>query len=66
MQIKLFNLEKTSELNYEEKMIRDGYISWGEDNLWPKYLQSLMDKSSKHNAVIKSKASMIEIGRAHV
>jgi len=59
MQIKLFNLQQTSELDYEEKITRDYIVSWGRENEFPKYLQSLMDKSSKHNAIMKSKASMI-------
>ena len=59
MLIKLFNLGQTSTLDYEEKFIRDGIITWGKENDYPKYLQSLMDKSSKHNAIMKSKASMI-------
>ena len=41
MQIKLFNLQQTSEINYEEKFMRDGIISWGAENDFPKYLQSL-------------------------
>lgn len=59
MQIKLFNLQQTSELDYEEKFMRDGIITWGRENDFPKYLQGLMDKSSKHNAIMKSKSSMI-------
>jgi len=59
MQIKLFNLGQTSTLDYEEKLIRDSIITWGKENDFPKYLLSLQDKSSKHNAILKSKASMI-------
>ena len=59
MKLKVINLGATARIDYEEKLNRDGWITWGRENDYPKYLQSLMDKSSKHNAIIKSKASMI-------
>lgn len=44
---------------YIEKALRGGYISYGEDNLYPDYLISLMNRSAKHNAIVKRKAMMI-------
>ena len=44
---------------YEEKHIKNAWITWGEDNLFPNRLLGLMDKSSKHNAILKSKSAMI-------
>lgn len=45
--------------DYNERLIRDGWITWGDDNLFPDRLLRLMDRSSKHNAILKTKASMI-------
>ena len=44
---------------YTERITRSGYISYGEDNLYPDYLISLMNRSAKHNAILKRKAMMI-------
>lgn len=44
---------------YQEHFTRAGYVSYGEDNLYPDYLISLMNRSAKHNAIVKRKASMI-------
>ena len=44
---------------FEERKIKDGWITWGVDNLFPNRLLLLMNKSSKHNAILKTKASMI-------
>jgi len=57
--LKVINFKKQSELHYSERVVRDSIVTWGEDNTWPKYLQGLLDKSSKHNAIVKSKSSMI-------
>lgn len=35
------------------------YIKYGEDNLYPKYLNYLFNKSAKHNAIVNGKASYI-------
>lgn len=44
---------------YSEHVTRTGWISYGCDNLFPDYLISLMNRSAKHNAIIKRKADMI-------
>lgn len=44
---------------YEERKIKDAWITWGEGNNFPSRLLSLMNKSSKHNAILKTKAAMI-------
>lgn len=38
---------------------RNSFINFGDDNLFPQYLISLVDRSPKHNAIIHQKASMI-------
>lgn len=45
---------------YKESSNRTGsFINFGDDNLYPNYLISLVDRSPKHNAIIHQKASMI-------
>jgi hypothetical protein len=36
-----------------------GYIKYGENNLYPKYLNYLFNKSAKHNAIVNGKAMYI-------
>lgn len=36
-----------------------GFINFGDDNIYPNYLISLVDRSPKHNAIINQKSSMI-------
>lgn len=36
-----------------------GYITYGENNLYPEYIKSLMNKSAKHSAIVKTKAGLI-------
>lgn len=57
--IKVINLKSIAQIDYSEKMNKDYIIDWGNENTFPLYLQSLLDKSSKHNAIVKSKAMMI-------
>jgi len=44
---------------YTERVTRAGYVSYGDDNLYPDYLVSLMNRSAKHNAILKRKSMMI-------
>lgn len=44
---------------YTERVTRSGYISYGFDNLYPDYLITMMNRSAKHNAILKRKAMMI-------
>lgn len=53
------NFNTSNAPQYIEKASRAGYIFYGEDNLYPDYLISLMNKSAKHNAILKRKAMMI-------
>jgi hypothetical protein len=59
MNIKVINLKTSATLEYSERIEKNWIINWGENNNYPIYLQSLLDKSSKHNAIVKSKAMMI-------
>jgi len=36
-----------------------GYVTFGEDNLYPDFLIELFNKSPKHNAIVSSKASYV-------
>ena len=38
---------------------RDGYVEYGEDNQYPDYLLMLVNRSSKHGAIIEGKAQYI-------
>lgn len=54
------NFNNTSNApQYKERVSRQGWITYGDDNLYPEYLISLMNRSTKHNAILKRKASMI-------
>lgn len=44
---------------YIELPVKGSWVRYGENNLYGDYLLSLMNKSSKHNAIIKSKAAMV-------
>ena len=58
-QFVVHNFNSSNAPQYVEKCMRAGYISYGEDNLFPDYLISLMNRSAKHNAIVKRKAMMI-------
>ena len=44
-------------LNIERQ--REGYVTFGEDNLYPNYLIDLYNRSAKHNAIINSKVTYV-------
>jgi len=44
---------------FVETINRRGWVNYGEDNLYPDYLISLMNRSAKHNAILKRKTQMI-------
>lgn len=44
---------------YSEVENRGGWINYGENNLFPQYLVGLMNRSARHSAILKTKASMI-------
>jgi|ERR1035437_662289 hypothetical protein len=54
-QFAIVNLPGYSESTNTTKEI----INWGDDNLWPKYIGSLLSKSAKHKAIVKTKAKLI-------
>lgn len=53
------NLPTPSIPQYVEKESQSGWVIYGKDNLYPEYLKALMNKSSKHSAIIKGKSAMI-------
>jgi hypothetical protein len=59
IQLHIHNFSANTLPQYTERATRSGYISYGEDNLYADYLISLMNRSAKHNAVLKRKAMMI-------
>jgi hypothetical protein len=59
LQFVIQNFNTSNAPQYIEKASRAGYIFYGEDNLYPDYLISLMNRSAKHNAILKRKAMMI-------
>jgi len=59
VQFVVHNFNTSNAPQYIEKITRAGYIAYGEDNLYPDYLVSLMNRSAKHNAILKRKAMMI-------
>lgn len=44
---------------YREKVTRGGWVSYGDDNLYPEYLLSLQNRSAKHNSILQRKALML-------
>lgn len=53
------NMSTSNAPQYTERVSRSGWVNYGEDNLYPDYLISLMNMSAKHNAILKRKAMMI-------
>jgi hypothetical protein len=52
-------LDNSTAPQYTERTSRGGWVNYGEDNLYADYLVSLMNRSAKHNAILKRKAMMI-------
>lgn len=53
-------LEKVDIPVFEEKELRGkDYVNYGEKNLYPQYLLSLLDSSVKHNAIVKGKVDYV-------
>jgi hypothetical protein len=58
--IKIFNMSQHSAPQYNEVIYSSKpYVLYGDDNNYPNYLISLLNSSGKHNAIVKTKASMI-------
>ncbi len=62
-QNKLFrvvNLHESTYLpRYDEPFNPKGFVSWGENNFYPRYLIELLNKSAKHRAITETKSQMI-------
>lgn len=58
-EFKIFNFNSVEIPQFSEYESRYGYIQFGDDNLYPNYLQALLSKSGKHNAIVKFKSAMI-------
>lgn len=54
-----FDYNRDKAVQYTERISRAGFVLYGNDNLYPDFLISLMNRSAKHNAIVKRKASMI-------
>ena len=57
--IESIHLAKYVEPNYEEKSTPQGFVQYGEDNLYPQYLIDLYNSSAVHHALVDSIAYMI-------
>lgn len=57
--MELLKLKEYQERSYAEAPSRDGYINYGDDNLFPQYLIDLYQSSATHNALCTSIAYMI-------
>jgi len=57
--VRVLNFNCECEDPYLEKRVNGYWTTWGVDNMYGEYLLNLLNRSSKHNAIIKSKASMI-------
>ena len=55
----LLKLNEYQERSYAEKPSNDGYVQYGDDNLFPQYLIDLYKSSATHNALCTSIAYMI-------
>jgi len=58
--LRVVNMAETAYLpKFDEQLTPRGYVSWGENNLYPQYLIELLNKSAKHRAITETKAQMI-------
>ena len=55
----LLKLNEYQERSYAEKPSNEGYVQYGDDNLFPQYLIDLYKSSATHNALCTSIAYMI-------
>lgn len=56
--MELINLSKYVERSYEETPIPEGWVQYGEDNLYPQYLVNLYQSSATHGALCMSIAQL--------
>jgi hypothetical protein len=57
--MELIKLKEYQERSYAEAPSKDGYVKYGDDNLFPQYLIDLYKSSATHNALCTSIAYMI-------
>ena len=57
--MELLKLKEYEERSYAEKPSNEGYVQYGDDNLFPQYLIDLYKSSATHNALCTSIAYMI-------
>lgn len=57
--MELINLSRYKERSYEELDSTEGWVLYGEDNLFPQYLVSLFNGSSTHNALCVSISQLV-------
>ncbi len=57
--MELLKLKEYQERSYEERPSNEGYVQYGDDNLFPQYLIDLYKSSATHNALCTSIAYMI-------
>lgn len=57
--MELIKLKEYEERSYAEAPSKDGYVKYGDDNLFPQYLIDLYKSSATHNALCTSIAYMI-------
>ena len=57
--MEILQLSKYEERSYRETPSNQGYINYGDDNLFPQYLVDLYHSSATHNALVTSIAMMI-------
>lgn len=54
-----YDYNRDKAVQYTERISRAGFVNYGENNLYPDFLISLMNRSAKHNAILKRKSTMI-------
>jgi len=54
-----FDYNRDKAPQYRESISRAGFVNYGIDNLYPDFLVSLMNRSAKHNSILKRKTNMI-------
>lgn len=58
--LKIFNFSTNTQPQFNEVIFSSlSYVKWGDDNLMPNDLISLLNRSGKHNAIISTKSKMI-------
>ena len=57
--MEILQLAKYEERSYRETPNREGFVNYGDDNLFPQYLVDLYHSSATHNALVTSIAMMI-------